>query len=204
MPLPNKVNTPPGGWAYRIPETGKTIGGCASLTQLLGRVREHYRAAGYAEPKDLEAKIEAYICNTVEGYCSDEFGRTPLTISEQMSHSFHAVLQGTATLVSWVAGGSERVSQEQAELRAKVCVGCEHNLPPVGCTGCNIGALQNLVNKIVGGRKTSVDEQLKACNVCSCGLRAKVHLPHATIWPHMSEKQRSRLPDFCWLKLEAK
>lgn len=202
MKLPNKINGPPGGWSYIVPETAVAFSGKASLTQLLDAVRQHYTASGYEVPKDLEAKIEAFLCERLDSYCIDDFGRQPLSIGEQLSHSFHAVLQGTATLVSWVAGGSQRVAQELADSRALVCSTCPHNQPPQGCTGCNIGALTNLVAKVAGGRKTTSDAVLHSCNVCSCGLKAKVWLPLATMWPHMPERQRARLPAFCWLVKE--
>lgn len=200
--LPNKTNAPPGGWSYIVPETKVSFSGRASMTQLLGDLKAHYAASGYEAPKNLEDLVEQFLCERLEGYCVDETGRQPISVSEQIAHSFHTVLQGTATLVSWVAGGGERVSQEQADARASVCSTCPHNQDPAGCTGCNIGALRSLVNKVVGPRKTKDDAALKACNICSCGLQAKVWLPHATIWPHMSERQRSRLPERCWLITE--
>lgn len=203
--LPNLTNAPPGGWRYRVPETGQKFEG-ASLSGLIENLKAHYHANGYELPDSLPALIEAYVCGEVGEYCDGNASSLPKTervTGGGLAHTFHVVLQGTKTLISWVAGGGERVSQALADERAATCATCPENVNPEGCTGCNIAELLRIGEKVAGTRKTTSDASLNACRVCSCLLKAKVWIPHKNLWPHMSEEQKLRLPQACWLVKES-
>lgn len=198
LQLPNKTNCPPGGWKYRVPQTGQWFEG-PSLANLIDQLKAHYAANGYDVPGDLEQKIEDSTCARMPDYCT---GNNPAPLKPQLALTFHTVVQGSKTLLSWFANGREFVSTEKAEKRASVCAGCQFNEPPEGCTGCNIRSLRALVEKLVGGRKTSLDSRLKSCRVCYCQLAAKVWLPQPILWRHMEDEQKERLPAHCWLVTE--
>lgn len=203
--LPNLTNGPPHEWRYRVPETGQFFQN-ASLSGLMETLRSHYRSNGYAIPDSLLNLIEAYICGEEPEYCSGNASSLPKTervTGGGLAHTFHVVLQGTKTLISWVAGGGERVSQAIADGRAATCATCPENVNPEGCSGCNIAELLRIGEKVAGTRKTSSDASLNACRVCSCLLKAKVWIPHKNLWPHMNEEQKLRLPTACWLVREA-
>lgn len=199
--LPNMTNTPPGGWRYRVPETGQEFNG-PSLDALIQQLLAHYRANGYVEPPDLPLKVESYVCNRVPEYCT---GNEPIKTSftAGLAHTFHVVFQGTRTLASWAGQRFEKVPIAQAEKRAAACATCAYNQEPEGCTACNIGALRDLTSKIAGNQSTPYDAQLKACKICSCQLVAKTRLPHRVLWPNMSEEQKQQLPAHCWLVTES-
>jgi hypothetical protein len=206
--LPNTTTAPPGGWRYRAPETGQLFRG-ASLSDLISQLNAHYRANGYDTPlAGFKPLIEDYICAETPETCDDSYVR-PATQTEsvgvagQLAHTFHTVLQGTATLVSWLAGGGERVTQQVAEVRAATCASCPENVEPQGCTGCNIGALRAVADRVAGKRTTPHDGALKSCRICACHLRAKVWLPLKILTQHMPAKQQARLPEHCWIKQEA-
>src|SRR6188474_974395 len=69
--FPNYVNTPPGGWRYVVPETGKTIGPFSNWKQLRDVLAGHYMSAGYDMPGDIFEKVEAQICNNFPEYCGE-------------------------------------------------------------------------------------------------------------------------------------
>jgi hypothetical protein len=203
--LPNLTNTPPGGeWRYKVPETGQLFRD-GTRSGLLEQLAAHYRANGYALPDDLFGKVEAFICNEVPEYCGGEAraeNQKPLTAST-LAHTFHTVVKGTQVLISWVRGGAERVPVEQAEARASVCGSCPENVAPLGCSNCNLGTLRDLAKKIVGSRTLNTPVKLESCRVCACTLEAKVWLPHAILWKHAADDEKSRLPAHCWMKTES-
>lgn len=206
--LPNKTNSPPGGWRYRVPQTGQLFTG-VSEHQLLVQLEHHYRATGYTKPTNLKELVEEFICSAIPDYCTGNEPARPVG-----GFSFHTVIQGTRTIGSWLLssfakGARQYVPQAQADARASVCAtgvnggSCPFNDQPEGCTGCNSGAMKETLRFVVGDRHTAFDNQLKSCRVCNCGLFAKVHLPHAVLWDNMPLDQRAKLPDWCWLVKEA-
>jgi hypothetical protein len=203
--LPNKTETPPGGWRYTVPETSKTVGPYSGITQLLENLKGHYHAAAYEQPGNLPELIEKQICDENPEYCGEE-GVPSMTqrFLKETKHTFHAALRCLATLVSHRAGSGERPQLADQERRALTCVACPKNQPIQQCSTCNNKSLNNLIEKIAGAKKTSVDAQLQYCEVCHCGLRAKIATMHSAIWTHMPENQKKQLPESCWIILEAK
>ena len=196
--LPNLTNVPPGGWRYKVPETGQDFDG-SNPDELLQRLQYHYKATGYEQPSDLARKIEDYICDQHPDYCGGQPRATKTNTFTAFANTFHMVLQGTRTLASWLVDGKERVEPKVANARGAVCVGCSENQEPQGCTSCNMGVLREAVRKIAGNRTTDHGDALKACRVCGCDLKAKVHLPHDVLWRNMPHAQKEKLPAHCWL-----
>lgn len=205
--LPNLDTTPPGGWRYVVPETGQRFEG-SSLSELLGNLLAHYKAAGYPQPPDLLQLIEDYICAEEPESC----GGQPRAVraddvlkrgwAASLKHTFTNVVNGTRVLAAWVAGGRHYVEEDLASQRAATCITCPENVEPQGCTGCNMKTLHEVVRSVVGSRSTPHDAKLRACRVCGCDLRAKVHLPHDLLWQHMTQEQKALLPAHCWLLRE--
>ena len=210
LTLPNLTNCPPGGWEYKIPETGKSVSG-SNLNELLARIQSQYAGAGYQVPADIEMKIEAYMCGLerMQGYCEDrvhsifEKVEKSLIRSGSLAHTFHAAVQCLRTLISHIGGTGEKITQEKAESRAGVCAGCSKNQDVAGCKNCSKGIIGQLVQRVIGARKTSHDGQLKFCEVCHCYAAAKVWVKHEAIWKHMPESQKKALPEECWIVKEA-
>jgi len=198
--LPNTHVSPPGEWAYRVPQTGQFFRG-SNWPQLQEQLLAHYRATGYSAPADLFEAVEDFICANNPDYCHSEASSLKQALS-QLSHSFTNVLTGTKTLTSWVAKGRPFVSQEQAEARATVCVGCQFNTEPQGCSGCNQGVLRDAISLVIGKKGTSKDGQLSSCRICSCAIKVKVWLPLASITDHMPLERQHALPDHCWIVKE--
>ena len=105
----------------------------------------------------------------------------------------------------WRKSGFDIVSQEEAERRASICAGgdgkpaCPHNKHVSGCLGCR--GVGEAISNLIGGRKTSKDQNLHQCSVChGCMLGPKVFLPLEVI---NTEPYREKLPSFCWLLQKA-
>lgn len=198
--LPNRTNAPPGGWRYRVPETNQVFTG-VSEHDLIVKLQAHYRINGYPYPDDMPGRIEHYVCSAEPSYCRDASGK-PGKWSSKLAHTFHVVLQGSATLGHWMLKGREFVAQELADRRSATCAICPFNEEPQGCTSCNANALRETVAKLVGSRRSRYHEQLKACKVCHCQLQVKVWLPQAILLAHMPAEQQEQLPEHCWLRTE--
>lgn len=201
MSLPNYTTTPPGGWRYQVPETGRIVGPFSGWDQLKTNLTEHYRSTGYSIPEKLFEMVEAQICEKQTEYCA------PPTIASRLflamgaiGHTFHTALSCLRTLASNSVG--EKPTQELAESRAKVCAVCPENKEIVGCSRCNIGSLNSFIQKVVGAKKTESDGALKFCGVCHCNLRAKIWTGREAIWKHTSDADKVKFPESCWLKKE--
>ncbi len=202
--LPNLTNTPPNGWRYVVPETGKRIGPFSGWVQLREQLAAHYKTAGYNMPGDIFERVQTAICDAEPAYCGDEDAApAPLPLMAATRHTFHAAVQCLSTLMSHRAGSGERPSLDVQESRARVCAACPENTDVQGCSVCSWNTLKGLIEKLAGAKKTSVDAQLKFCGVCHCSTKAKVATKHEAIWTHMPERQRKALPASCWILTEA-
>lgn len=204
--------TPPGLWRFRIegikdPEVAM-VKGYYGYNDLEAEVIRRLKANHLPIPTDLRQRIVDQLCATLpDGWCSD--GSVLGRLGTAMSHEFSRILQGTTTLVDWfVSDNRAKVPIEEANRRASICVGCVFNAPVAGCANCQKNSLNNVAQKIVGGQPTAYDNSLAACVICSCDLRAKVHLPLATLQRNMTAGQLAQLPPAhngqpaCWLRPE--
>lgn len=217
--LPNLDTAPPAskgkstGWLYVVPETGQEFSG-SSISELMINLAAHYKAAGYPQPPDLARLVEEQICDRIPDYCGGEPRASRAEdIAKQgwiagLKHTFTNVVNGTRVLAAWIAGGRHYVENDLASQRAATCTSgfngqpCPENVEPLGCSGCNSKTLTEVVRSVVGSRTTPHDAKLRACQVCGCDLKAKVHLPHSILWQHMPAAQKQLLPAHCWLLTE--
>jgi hypothetical protein len=195
--FPNRVQGPPGGWRYRVPETGQLFD-AVTESHLLEKLVKHYKANGLAVPANLPALVEHHICTQATGYCVEHDGTPPVTPGQMATVAFHLVLEGTRKLV----GIAERVTEEQATARALTCAACVENVPREGCSQCNMNTVRDLIVRTVGKRGTQHDDKLNVCRVCLCELRAKVHLPLSRLKAMATPEQWAALPGSCWMKQE--
>lgn len=199
--LNNDSVTPPGGWQFRVPQTGKTFSG-ATYDALRVELGKHVRA--HSLPMPSRDEIEDYICrqlgSAAKEYCTDDQTNMPVHNPDSCYLTFKQVLTGTRVLAAWVIQGRQRVDGVEAENRARICANCDQNRVIHGCKGCSMPALREAINSVVAGGRTTVDEQLNACCQCGCSLKAKVWLPLDLIHAHQSEDVNARLPAHCWMK----
>lgn len=189
---------------YLVPETGQLVPpsylSVHNYYDLRDAVICHYKANGKAVPGDLDSKIQDHLCHKIPGrFCEDEHGRRLTVFSG--AFDIGAVIQGTRVLANWFMSGRERVSNDEVDRRTGICVNCPHNKQPEGCTSCNMPALTDLVNSIVGGQDRPGDSNLRGCEICMCSLRAKTRIPLQILRKNTSEDQLKKFPSYCWMVL---
>lgn len=196
---------PPGEFRYWVPETKTNLKTGGALTDLVKEIRAHYAVNGLTCPDNISDLVEDYICSELPGgWCHEE------GIGVVGEHSgdgsvaldYTRMIDGTLTLARFLLGGRKIVDQSVAEKRGAICVSCRFNQTPLGCTSCNRGVIDRAVERVVGGARTSHWDQLHACGVCGCGLRAKIWIGSDVLGKNLSDKKMAQFPAHCWLKQE--
>jgi hypothetical protein len=187
-----KTNSvPPDGFRYVFPDDGFVVHAW-SYDAWVQVARDHLIANNLSIPEDLQAQMEEQLCQTQEpGWCSYDDPNRP-RVSTILS--WGDVLSALTTFARWIAGGCQYVSQDEANRRALICSRCYMNTFIGGCSNCEAA-----VAKVTGKVSTKYDFALKACAVCKCVLRAKVHFPLDTL-AQESENLQELYPPFCWNK----
>jgi len=187
--------TPPGGWPYTDPDTGRKFNHYV-LQVLKQDVRNHRKANNLPVAPDLNDQIEDQICKSVPpewcGGVGSESRLPPL--------SFSQAIHGTALLMDWVAHGTPLVDQAEANSRSRTCAHCYANSGIEGCSNCSMDKLRELVVRIVGNKRTEGDDMIQACKICGCALKAKVWVPLNILQRHLSAEQNEQFPEWCWCK----
>ena len=184
---------PTGGYSYTQKETDYTINS-NNFAQLVARVIDHRKANNLPVPFNVQDEVEAAVCKERPELCKDEKpappAGKPLTLD--------LALRLTRTLV---AAGGKRVGQAEAEQRAAVCLMCEDNVEPQGCSGCSKGVIKKAVDFIVGGKQTPHDSSLKSCKHCGCFNAAQIWIPLDALRKTISDEENAALPAHCWKKI---
>lgn len=114
---------------------------------------------------------------------------------------------GLKTIGEWIDSNAPTVPQDLAESRAATCIACPKNgsgdfskwfVAPVA------GAIKRQVEKMhARNLKTSHDEKLGVCEVCTCAMAVKVHVPLDFIKSHTSDETMDKLREApCWIPKE--
>lgn len=202
--LTNKLQTPPGGWRFRIEALAEVapqlvwVGPTHTFNDLRNMILKRCEANNITPPSD-EA-IENQICQLVPPeFCVDGYGRINRAVSKfaVMSSTFK---QGTKTLYNWWKNGSRRVDQNEIVRRTYICNQCPENRAIENCSACAMKGVHSLINEIVADTRLPTDDLLKACAICQCSLVAKVRLPLDDLLPHISQGQFNQLPEHCWIR----
>lgn len=188
---------PPGGWRYRVPETGFVIQAW-SWAALVPKVVAHYQANATKPPPDLEDLVVKYACHT---YAKCDEDGIPNRIARDVLKSLHVgdVIRFTQTVFDALKRG-EKISQDEANRRASICAGCQFNQQPDGCTGCNSSAVKAVVATISQAGRTPHDAQLKSCRFCGCFIQSLIWYPLATLQKFTDDTENQELPNHCWKK----
>lgn len=160
-----------GGFHYTDPNSGMDIFG-TTFQMVIDRTVEHRRANGYPIGLGLVDEIEEQLCLTYPNECTEGDGSIP----RKTQHTLQDIVNGTRVMLAFKSSGSNIVSREEAERRAKICIGCPYNASFIKpCSGiCQ--ELRSLVNWIIDQQGTQYDSKLHSCNLCGCFLQASIWL----------------------------
>lgn len=132
-----------------------------------------YRIINSLPLGDPEAEIQDWLCRNAGAACVPAKQVAPAPGAKangaMVARFLNAMLQ-------WMLHGGW-VEQEEAERRAEICAGCPWNnyLDDAACFGCF--GLSEKVLKIIGNRKTRLDDSLRFCSRCGCSNAVSVFVP---------------------------
>ena len=176
MRLKAKNQIPHGG-GYRIldPLTGIRIE-AVTWDHLMTKVRDERRANGAPLGLELEDEVEQWACIAHP----DEVDVVDERLPKRRSLGLDDVVRGTQVLASFKLAGSPRVTQAEANRRSAICARCPMNqMWSQSCSIC--GKVESAVQAVVGSVRTDSDQQLFACSICGCSLKAAVHIPNSIL-----------------------
>jgi len=182
--LKQKNKAPPGGWRYTDPDTGfRFKRRYARFSELEDHVRRYRLLNDLPSIPSLSLVIQDWLCSqsNMESYCRG---------IEVVSRTLKQYLKGAQASAKMIAAGEKAyVPQQVAEARAEVCVSCRYNKK-----SDKHSRLQRYTDKyvksMVGDRRTSFDEKLHSCDICSCPLRPKVHVSQRIIEESLTRGER--------------
>jgi hypothetical protein len=182
---------PPDGYRYVFPTDGYVVHAW-TYVDWVQFAKKHLLANDKEVPPSLESDMQEQLCLTLPpGFCSYDDPERP---RPSVSLGWDDVVGGVRTFARWIRGGCKYVDQAEADRRALICSRCYLNVNVQGCRGCH-----QAVQEVVRDKHSKHDPSLRACAVCKCFLRAKVHFPIA-ILDTESAKVQEMYPGFCWLK----
>lgn len=159
------------------------------------RIKEHRKANNL--PPITQTEAESQLCDQLPpGWCH---GDDPNRPHVDVRISLNEVWDVMKVFESFVVSGFNFVSQEEANRRARICIGCPNNVNLSGC-----GACRQMGEMLVGElakRSTPHDPALKTCAVCKCLNKAQVHIPLDSLDAKDSPEKQALYPSFCWLKI---
>ena len=187
--LRSKQGCPYGGtYDLNLPERGM-VGRSYNFEGLLAKIAEFRRANSIPIGIGFEEEVEREVALRYPQECVETDPRVPDT---SMRLSWYDIIAGTRHLLEFVAAGAPRVSQEEANRRASICVSCPFKGDFVRQCGSLCGELLSLVTSVAGGGRTPYDDQLQSCRVCKCHQRAIVWVPLEFQTPHLTALQRQQ------------
>ena len=198
LAIVSKQTTPPGGYRYRVEQTGQTFHAWTAFA-IRQQVVNHLTANSIPVPHNLDALIEDFTCQGQPAGICDETDPIKSFLSN-LHLTWQVIKAGTSTIGAWALDGFTKVEPAVADARAGVCASCPNNKFPQGCSPCQSDALHRLVHKLVGADNTRYDDRLHACVSCGCALRVKVWAPLRFVLKH---PPMSPYPPQCWITKES-
>lgn len=199
LSLIDPTTVPPGGFRYVQKETNTTFR-AASLPELLISVKNHRIANRLPLPLEWKSEVEEQLCSEMpSGICRHIYSPrdTPIQIADR-ALSIYEAIAGAKLLGSWLFRGFSKVSQEEADARAKTCAACRFNQPGEGCTTCASNVMREAVTSVLGTSRTADHDSLNVCNVCGCALKVAVWAPMDLIEKYSPNSVQA--PEWCWKK----
>ena len=174
MNTPNFNLFPPGGYAFKDPESGITFTG-GNWPQVLESLRA-YRETNRLPPGNPEREVYDQFCLEFPHYCeSGKQARMFARMAVSMEGFVSAMQAWIAQAFTWVnARKVGYVSREEAERRARICRTCPRQRAwSVGCAGCERN-IRSVIKHILGRRKAP--DELHGCSLLREDTSLSCHL----------------------------
>lgn len=199
LSLIDPSTVPPGGFRYIQRETNATLS-APSLPELLVKVRDHRLANNLPISLEWKAQVENWLCETMPvGICRHVPGTRDIPLPPaHRPLSVVEAITGAKILGAWLFKGFQKISQEEADARSRICAACPFNQPGEGCTTCASNAMREAVESVLGRSRTVAHDSLNVCNVCGCSLKVAVWCPKELIEKNKPAEQKETKPSFCW------
>jgi len=196
LKINNTSRVPPGGYRYTDPDTGATFGR-PTYAQIIGLIHNHRKGNGL--PNLNMDQIHHYLCqHAAEGVCNGSPEPPPNTKEQDaVTLSGSDAHRGMKVIYSFWKAGRKTVELEEAEARARTCSKCPMNVEYTGgCEACRNGLAKMVKTITAGKKKTTVEDNLKACAICHCMNAAQVWVPYEHLKHGMTPSME--WPDECW------
>jgi hypothetical protein len=165
-----------GGFEINRPDLGMV--GSGTVFDMLDRnVRQYRRANGIPTGLGFSEELECAVCEKYPVECEPTDSNLPL----KRRLTLDDVVRGTKVLLALKLSGSQLVPKEEAERRGAICARCPLAMQfPKPCNGL-CAELKTVVDAIVGGYTTSMDNDYRSCAICSCYIGSQIRLPYAVL-----------------------
>jgi len=182
-----KSGVPHGGmFSLNLPQQG-IVGKGTSFSSLCREVRNWRKANAWPIGLGLTDEIEQAVCRSYPNECQIHDDRVP---DRNRRYSITHVMQGTINMVRHKLNGSVLVDEAEAERRAAICANCPNNVSFSKPCSSNCPELKDLIQALVGSKKTSKDSLLKSCQICGCFLGISVWVPLEVQNKSLTDRQK--------------
>lgn len=181
---------PPNGWHYK---DGDVLLKGYSLENLY-QVVSDYRAENHLPLGDVRGDVNNFICGSYPNNCHgvDMVVVTSVTPPNRSSELL-ADITTWAKSILMTKKPIQMVTDEIAELRAQICLGCKKNLNwRAGCGSC-VTAADRLSTSIRQARETKSSRVLGGCAIMRHDNRSAIFFDTQHFTPTNS------LPEHCWI-----
>lgn len=203
--LADRSTTPPGGWRWVQPESGRVFQHY-SRDAFYKEIQAHRLGNGYEITPTWREEIEDQLCRDHPEWGRQICKRTQ-PLGPRKPISFAALQSFLNVIVAWIqnfaAGRDPFVDQAEADRRAAICTNCEFNANlGFSCGACADIVFRALSGILGGTRSTPYDEHLGGCSICSCALKVAVWTPLEVQQRGLNEELREefKMVPWCWKK----
>lgn len=173
---------------FKDPDTGRRFTG-STLQELCTKIRSYRSQNELEELEYLESVIQHFLCTRPENLGACTKTKTPL------KRNIMQYLKGGAVLLKNMLY-KEYVTQDEADRRADICIGCSLNQFP-DREGFLVWS-DRIALATIGDRKSRHHSELGNCAGCSCPLRTKVWYGGEIKLEAKEKEVMSRANPQCW------
>lgn len=211
--LKDRTTVPPGGYQYRVPETGLLLHG-NTIAAVAFAAQSHLAANGINRAShELAALIEDQICMRHPQAC---WNHPKLAASMPKPHpkghrwTTEEVKRGINSFFRYLLP-RRFVPEAKSFERATVCAACPLNVNSEACSSCTSGLLTMVKTTIGKTRVQALDRHftgsrtLRLCDACGCFIHAKVMLDPQAVAASTTSETLSRIrkdAPGCWILKE--